>query len=423
MKRAAYSTVGAATIAWLLACGGAGNTSNDDADTPSTTENRASGARDAGLEQAKHVLVQLGLVPTSANWPWETIRAAEYNDGKDLPPRYAVTGTVESNGNVSQWSALVMFEGENVKGCMVSFQGDVVWTLPSYAQQLSDAKEIGEASAGETISATPIKGFDDYDIGVQESGELTICQVTFHSLPPTSDIAAEVVRNAVTQLVEKNADREILAMAFNTSGDALPDTHYGGALVYKPTDGQIRRMDERQGLQTVEADRRSYYVQIEDGRTAKGISPERSWYNVSIVFPDEPSAREIKAVALKEIGKLKSRVLDVNVYIYTGDKSNKITWQQLEAPNGKYMAIDYVAATDEVSPNWDWSPSPALVDRPSYESRIWNDATGQFSVHAVFVSYANGQVTIKRDDNGEVITIPLDKLSDDSKQYIRSLKK
>lgn len=402
---------------------GSNGTSSSRSSNSSTSADKASGARYAGLEQAKHVLVQLGRVPTSANWPWETIQAAEYNDGKHLPSRYVVTGTVEANGRVSQWSALVMFEDENVKGCMVSFEGKVVWTLPTYAQQLSDAKPTMSASAKVSVSPTAIMGFDDYSVRVQTSGELTICQVTFNSLPPTSDIAADVVRYAAEQLVKKNGNREVLAMAFNASGDALPDEQYGGALVYKPTDGQIRRMHEREGLQTVEVDEGSFFVQIDDGRTARGITPERSWYNVSIVFRDEPRAREVKAAVLNEIDKLKSRGLDINLYIYTGDRLNKITWKQMKAPNGKFMAVDYVAATRQVSPNWDWGSFSTPDDQPEYESRIWTDATGKFSVAAVFVSYANGQVTIKRDNDGKVITIPFDRLSESSKQYVRSLRR
>ena len=242
-------------------------------------------------------------------------------------------------------------------------------------------------------------------------------------MPPTSDIAAEVVRNAAEELVKRDGNREILAMAFDASGDTLPDTHYGGALVYKPSDRQIRTMDERSGLQSTEADEGSYLVRVEDGRTAEGITPVRKWYSAFIVFPDEPSARGARVAVFKEIDKLKSGGLDVNVYIYTGDKSNKITWKQIEAPNGKFMAVDYVAATGEISPNWGWGSLPAPADEPKYQSRTWTDATGQFSVQAVFVSYANGQVTIKRDDNGKVITIPLDSLSESSKQYVRSLQR
>lgn len=203
-------------------------------------------------------------------------------------------------------------------------------------------------------SPPSFQGYDDYSVTVQMSGDLTICQVTFNSPPPTSDIAAEVVRHAVEELVAENSNREILAMAFNASGGALPDTYYGGALVYKPSDGRIRTMDERERSQTAEADEASYFIRIEDGRTARGITPFRRWLNVSIVFPEEPLGPEVKAAILKEIDKLESRRLDVNVYIYTGDKSNKVTWRQIRALNGKFMAVDYDSATGKISPNWNW---------------------------------------------------------------------
>ena len=256
-------------------------------------------------------------------------------------------------------------------------------------------------------------------MSVEISGEITICQVTFSTLPPTSDIAAAVVRNALEQLVKKG-DREILAMALDASGDALPDTHYGGALVYKPGDRQIRPLDEQAGLQAVEVAEGSYFVRVEDSRTAEGITPERSWCSVSIVFHDEPSARKVKAAVLKEIDKLKSRGLDVNLYIYTGNKSNKITWKQLTAASGKFMAIDYVAATGEVSPNWDWGSSPAPADEPKRESRTWADATGKFSVVARLVKASPSAVELVRED-GSTVTVPRDRLSEADLKYLRSL--
>jgi hypothetical protein len=60
---------------------------------------------------------------------------------------------------------------------------------------------------------------------------------------------------------------------------------------------------------------------------------------------------------------------------------------------------------------------------PKYQGRAWTDSTGRFTIEAVFVSYANGQVTIKRIDNGKVMTIPLDKLSESDNSYVGSLRK
>ncbi len=228
-----------------------------------------------------------------------------------------------------------------------------VWVIGTFLMD-TEPNATGRKSTTKSSSRSSVQGFDDYRVNVRKSGKLTVCQVTFNSLPPTSDIAAEVVRNAVEMLVKKDGSREILAMAFNASGDALPKRQYGGALTYKPSDGQILTMDERSGLQATEGGEGTYYVRLEDSRTARGITPVRKWYNASIVFPSDPSGREVKAAVLKEIEKLKPRGLDVNVYIYRGDKSNKITWKQIKAPNGNFMVVDYVATTGEISPNWSW---------------------------------------------------------------------
>ena len=145
--RCACAVLASLSLVIMLACGGNGN-GEGNANSPDKTVEMASAAKYAGLQQAKHVLVQLGRVPTSAKWPWEMIKAEKYDDGKDLPSRYVVIGTVEVSGRVLKWSALVMLE-EEWKGCMVSFYGQVVWTLPAYAQQLSDAKTMSEKLAVE----------------------------------------------------------------------------------------------------------------------------------------------------------------------------------------------------------------------------------------------------------------------------------
>jgi S1-C subfamily serine protease len=53
------------------------------------------------------------------------------------------------------------------------------------------------------------------------------------------------------------------------------------------------------------------------------------------------------------------------------------------------------------------------------QSRTWTDATGQFKIEAEFVSSADGTVSLRK-PNGEVITVPLDKLSDDDRKYLKA---
>ena len=51
------------------------------------------------------------------------------------------------------------------------------------------------------------------------------------------------------------------------------------------------------------------------------------------------------------------------------------------------------------------------------DKRIWNDATGAFSLEAEFVKVEDGNVTLKKTD-GKTITIPLDKLSQEDRDFV-----
>jgi hypothetical protein len=47
------------------------------------------------------------------------------------------------------------------------------------------------------------------------------------------------------------------------------------------------------------------------------------------------------------------------------------------------------------------------------ELRVWKDSTGQFSIEAVFVRFADDQVVLLRNDNKKEITFSLAKLTRD----------
>jgi hypothetical protein len=55
--------------------------------------------------------------------------------------------------------------------------------------------------------------------------------------------------------------------------------------------------------------------------------------------------------------------------------------------------------------------------------RTWTDVSGEFSVDAYFVGYGGGVVRIERADNGEVIQVPLNRLSKDDQDWIDSMRK
>lgn len=53
--------------------------------------------------------------------------------------------------------------------------------------------------------------------------------------------------------------------------------------------------------------------------------------------------------------------------------------------------------------------------------REWRDQTGQFSVMAKLITFADQTVTIERKDNGKKVKIPLSKFSEKDIAFIRQL--
>jgi hypothetical protein len=192
----------------------------------------------------------------------------------------------------------------------------------------------------------------NYSVETVRSGAITAVQVTFRQLPSSTDEASKIVRKELQKAVAKDASREILAMAFNSNGDALPDETYGGALTYKPDSKSIMTMDQRRGLKATSSDNGDYFVTVAEDKTFEGIEPARKWVTCQLVFADPPSGEKFKEAALAEIAKLKDRQLDITLYAYAGDKSNSITWQQCRADNGRYMKLEYEAKSGSSRTNW-----------------------------------------------------------------------
>ena len=58
----------------------------------------------------------------------------------------------------------------------------------------------------------------------------------------------------------------------------------------------------------------------------------------------------------------------------------------------------------------------AIASAP--QPRTWNDKSGKFSVVATFQSFEGGQVKLKKDD-GSVLAVALEKLSEEDGEYVR----
>ena len=60
------------------------------------------------------------------------------------------------------------------------------------------------------------------------------------------------------------------------------------------------------------------------------------------------------------------------------------------------------------------------VCAPMALARTWTDSTGKHTVEAEFIDMKDGKVRLKKED-GKTITIPIEKLSDEDQQFVKSL--
>ncbi len=183
----------------------------------------------------------------------------------------------------------------------------------------------------------------EYTSDTKETAELTSVQITFSKLPDTEAEAASIVRQEMTKAIAKDGSKEILAMAFDTSDNALAEEKYGGPIRYSPKDKTIKTMREQAGLNSQTQSRSDYSVKIDEEGTYPGIVPARRWLTLSLVFSQAPSAEKFKAAARTEISKLKSRRVDIAAYGFAGDSGNSATWQQVRSTSGHYMVANFTA--------------------------------------------------------------------------------
>lgn len=53
--------------------------------------------------------------------------------------------------------------------------------------------------------------------------------------------------------------------------------------------------------------------------------------------------------------------------------------------------------------------------------RIWTDLTGKFRIEAELVEVTDAEVKLRRKDNGKIAAVPIDKLSDEDQEFLKSL--
>ena len=63
----------------------------------------------------------------------------------------------------------------------------------------------------------------------------------------------------------------------------------------------------------------------------------------------------------------------------------------------------------------------SITSTTDAQSRQWSSSTGKFKVEAELIKVDDGKITLKRADNGKVITVALSKLSKADQEYIASM--
>jgi hypothetical protein len=66
------------------------------------------------------------------------------------------------------------------------------------------------------------------------------------------------------------------------------------------------------------------------------------------------------------------------------------------------------------------TPEPKTPTRSEYETRTWKDESGKFSIEASFYSVTGEKVKLVTSDNNR-IEVPIVKLSEEDKEYIRAI--
>ena len=162
------------------------------------------------------------------------------------------------------------------------------------------------------------------------------CDVIFKKLPDSSEVVNAIVRTALEAEIKKSDTTDVLAMAF-LGEDTIGYPRWSGSLIYKASTKRILTLAEDGGRATQRTDLGKYLLEIRDGKTMEGIKPEKKWLDASFVFPSRPTDAEIYKVVTDELHK--HRGIEVNVTVYTGDKANGMSWQQIDDQDGNKMHV------------------------------------------------------------------------------------
>lgn len=210
------------------------------------------------------------------------------------------------------------------------------------------------SSQNQSHAATKPITVEGCRVYVQHYEGLVIVEVVFVQSISDTGYAKAAVRSAMDQAIAQMPDREIMAKAFDINDNALEAHVYGGELYYDPDTQTTLTDSEKRDYKVERVDYGDYLVIVKERSTAEGITPVRKWLSLKLVWPDEgPTSNAARRVIERESSRYKSRGVDMNLFVFTGDFDNPASWVQIKG-SGKYMFAEYDTETRELTPSWDW---------------------------------------------------------------------
>jgi len=191
-------------------------------------------------------------------------------------------------------------------------------------------------------AAPPTILFDATLKDVQGGGR--ILHIIFYKKLPPPPVVDKILWESLEHATLIDPTMDILAMASLGPNEGLTSNQHSGSLVYRASQKKIMTYEEYIGTKTTISSTSSYFIEVQEGKTAAGIKPERKWLSVTIVFPKQPSRDVAYDAILAETQKLTLRGLDISVYVSVGDQKVKTSWKQMVDTDGAYVFADYDAA-------------------------------------------------------------------------------
>lgn len=97
-------------------------------------------------------------------------------------------------------------------------------------------------------------------------------------------------------------------------------------------------------------------------------------------------------------------------------RSGFVKVRLLESRDERVLPPRWVRAAGAESPRTSSATAPTLSETKALP-RVWTDKSGQFQVEAALVGFKDGQVSLRKTD-GTVVTLPLERLSEDNQDYV-----